>query len=50
LLIAVGYVLVECVRLLRALATLYGGRPGVVGGLRLARMVLTHIVATGGSP
>jgi len=48
LLIAVGYVLVECVRLLRALATLYGGRPGVVGGLRLARMVLTHIVATGG--
>jgi putative membrane protein len=48
LLIAVGYVLIECVRMLRALATLYGGRPGVMGALRLARLVLTHIVATGG--
>jgi putative membrane protein len=48
LLIAVAYVLVECLRLLRALATLYGGRPGLVGALRLGQMVMTHIVATGG--
>jgi putative membrane protein len=48
LLIAVGYVLIECVRMLRVLASLYGGRPGVLGALRLARMVLTHILATGG--
>jgi putative membrane protein len=46
--IAVSYVAIENLRLLRVLATLYGGRPGFVGGLRLARMVLVHIVATGG--
>jgi putative membrane protein len=46
--IAVGYVAVENLRLLRALATLYGGRPGLIGGLALARMVFTHIIATGG--
>ena len=48
LLIAVAYVLIECLRMLRALATLYGGRPGLMGALRLARLVLGHIVATGG--
>src|SRR5262245_3622749 len=48
MLIAVTYVLIECLRMLRALATLYGGRPGLVGCMRLAQMVLTHIVATGG--
>lgn len=48
LFIAVGYVLIENVRLLRQLATLYGGRPGVVGALRLARLVFLHILATGG--
>lgn len=42
------FVTVENLRLLKALATLYGGRPGGIGALRLARMVLTHIVATGG--
>jgi putative membrane protein len=46
--IAVGYVLIENLRLLRALATLYGARPGLAGVMRLARMVFTHIVATGG--
>lgn len=47
-LIAVGFVLVENLRLLRGLAALYGGRPGFLGGLRLARMVLVHMLATGG--
>lgn len=46
--IAVGYVLVENVRLFRTLAGLYGGRPGVLGALRLGRLVVTHIIATGG--
>ena len=46
--IAVAYVAVENLRLLRTLATLYGARPGSAGVMRLARMVLTHIVATGG--
>jgi putative membrane protein len=47
-LIAVSYVLVENLRLLRTLAALYGARPGWVGVMRLARMVFVHIVATGG--
>jgi putative membrane protein len=46
--ISIAYVLIENVRLLRALAILYGGRPGTLGGLKLARLVLTHLVATGG--
>jgi putative membrane protein len=45
--VSVGYVLVENLRLLRNLAGLYGGRPGFAGTARLARMVVTHIVATG---
>jgi putative membrane protein len=46
--IAMLYVLVENLRMLRAIAGLYGGRPGWIGGLRLARLVIIHIVATGG--
>lgn len=46
--IAMIYVLVENLRLLRTLAGLYGGRPGFLGSFRLARMVVTHIIATGG--
>jgi putative membrane protein len=46
--IAMGFVLVENVRMFRTLAGLYGGRPGVLGALRLARLVVTHIIATGG--
>jgi putative membrane protein len=46
--IAVGYVLVENVRMFRTIATLYGGRPGTLGALRLARLVVGHIIATGG--
>jgi len=46
--IAVTYVALENLRMLRALAALYGGRPGLVGLLRLANMVLAHLLATGG--
>jgi putative membrane protein len=42
------FVLVENLRLLRGIAALYGGRPGLLGGLKLARMVFTHIIASGG--
>lgn len=45
--LSVGFVLYENMRLLRAIGALYGGRPGALGGLRLARHVATHLVATG---
>ncbi|MFN0218458.1 MAG: YcjF family protein [Hyphomicrobium sp.] len=48
MLLAVAYVLVENVRMFRGLATLYGGRPGVLGALRLGKLVVGHIIATGG--
>jgi putative membrane protein len=47
-LIAVAYVLIENLRLLRALAALYGGRPGFFGLMRLAHLVIGHLIATGG--
>ena len=43
-----GYVLVENVRMFRAIAGLYGGRPGTLGACGSARLVVTHIIATGG--
>lgn len=46
--IAMLYVLAENLRMLRSVATLYGGRPGFVGSLRIARLVVAHILATGG--
>lgn len=46
--IAMLYVLIENLRMLRAIAGLYGGRPGPLGGLRLAKLVVGHILATGG--
>ncbi|MEM7774535.1 MAG: TIGR01620 family protein [Pseudomonadota bacterium] len=48
LLIDVAYVFVENIRMLREVATLYGGRPGLLGALRLGRMVLTNLIAAGG--
>jgi putative membrane protein len=47
-LVAVAFVLYENLRLLRMLAALYGGRPGAVAVLGLARMVFTHMITTGG--
>jgi putative membrane protein len=35
------------VRMIRRIAEIYGGRSGLVGGWRLTRTVLTHLVATG---
>ncbi len=34
-------------RMIRRIAEIYGGRAGTLGGWRLARTVLTHLVATG---
>lgn len=45
--IDVGMVAFESLGLIRRLATLYGGRPGFLGSLRLARLVLGHIAVTG---
>lgn len=47
-LIAVGFVAFENLRMMRSLAALYGGRPGFLGSLRLARLVVGHLIATGG--
>lgn len=47
-LVDIVFVLVACARLLRAIATIYGGRPGALGLFRLARQVLGHLVVTGG--
>jgi putative membrane protein len=45
--IDVGFVALENLAMLRRLATLYGGRPGFLGSLRLARLVLGHLALTG---
>jgi putative membrane protein len=39
--------LVANLRMIRAVATIYGGRTGVLGSWRLARAVVAHLVATG---
>jgi putative membrane protein len=38
----------EILRLIRRLAVLYGGRPGTIGFLRLARETISHLALTGG--
>lgn len=35
-------------RMMREIATLYGGRPGTLGTMRLAKMVAGHLAVTGG--
>jgi putative membrane protein len=42
------FVLFNTLFLIRKLATLYGGRPGVLGMFRLARHVISHLALTGG--
>lgn len=46
-LVDVGYVLFESARLVRRLAEHYGGRPGTLGFIRLARNVIAHLAVTG---
>lgn len=46
-LVDLGYVLYECARLVRRISALYGGRPGFLGFLRLAREVVAHLAVTG---
>jgi len=43
----VAFVLWESIRLVRRLATLYGGRPGFFGLFRLMRAVIAHLAVTG---
>jgi putative membrane protein len=43
----VSFVAIQVLSMLRRLATLYGGRPGFLGSLRLARLVLGHLALTG---
>jgi putative membrane protein len=44
----VGFVLYACMRLVRRIAFIYGGRPGFFGFLRLSGNVLSHLAVTGG--
>jgi putative membrane protein len=46
-LVDIGYVIYESSRLVRAMAELYGGRPGRIGLLRLMRDVIAHLAVTG---
>ena len=42
------FVAVQNLRMLREIATLYGGRPSTLSTFRLARMVIGHLAVTGG--
>jgi putative membrane protein len=44
----VAFVIFVAVRLLRTLAGIYGGRPGLLGFLRLAKAAFNHLAVTGG--
>ncbi len=44
----VVFVAAQMVRLTRRIAEIYGGRPGLLGFLRLARSIGAHLVVTGG--
>lgn len=44
----VAFVIFAAVRLLRRIAMIYGGRPGFLGFLRLARAAFGHLAVTGG--
>lgn len=46
-LVDIAFVLYENMRLIRQISEHYGGRPGALSSIRLAREVLTHLAATG---
>jgi putative membrane protein len=46
--IGVLFVLAAIIRLMRRIAEIYGGRPGLLGFLKLARSVGAHLAITGG--
>ena len=43
-----AFVLAQAVRLLRRIAEIYGGRPGLLGFFKLARSIGAHLAVTGG--
>jgi len=47
-LVDIGFVVYEATKLARAIASLYGARPGLIGGWRLAGAILSHLAVTGG--
>ncbi len=44
----VAFVAIQAARLIREIAEIYGGRPGLLGFLKLARSVGAHLAITGG--
>ena len=44
----VVFVVAQIIRLIRRIAEIYGGRPGLFGFFRLARSILAHLAITGG--
>jgi putative membrane protein len=45
--IDVIFVAAQALRLIRRISEIYGGRPGMLGAIRLARAVATHLTLTG---
>ena len=46
--IAFAFIVFENVRLLRRIASLYGGRPGLIGSIKLCSTVVGNLIAAGG--
>ena len=46
--IDVVFVVAQAIRLIRRIAVIYGGRPGLLGFLKLLRSIAAHIAITGG--
>jgi putative membrane protein len=44
----VVFVVAQAIRLIRRIAVIYGGRPGLLGFLKLLRSIAAHIAITGG--